>query len=379
MNKSKILALTLSAISTGILISCAKPVETTDQTDQKTTDNVVADSTGEVNEANDNQAATKLIEVSDEKTTAFLQQVAQKLIVPSYTNAATASKNLTINAKQLCSAGKVTKQDLKTLQKDWLALAAAWAKAEAINFGPANENMANLYINYFPDERGLVHKSVNALIGDNPNLNAEQFADESAIVQGIPALEDILFSQESLDNAQCQYVTSATAELTRRLAGIAATWQRDANTILDTANSSVGMNQYFNSLLFHIENLKSTGIDKPLALTGHKKGHVPAHTAKQSKQIVLAKIDILQTALADDELVKLIGDDENGAKMLAEMTATITETKNQLATLPTDITQANKEQQLTLLNNLTTLTKQMKRELMPLFGIQIGFNSTDGD
>lgn len=376
MNKSKILALTLSAISTGILISCAKPVETTDQTNQKTTDNVVADSTGEVN---DNQTATKLIEVSDEQTTAFLQQVAQKLIVPSYINAATASKNLTINAKQLCSAGKVTKQDLKTLQKDWLALAAAWAKAEAINFGPANENMANLYINYFPDERGLVHKSVAALIRDNAQLNPKQFVDESAIVQGIPALEDMLYTHETLDNAQCQYLISATAELNRRLGSISEAWQKNATTLLDTATPATGMNQYFNSLLFYIENLKSTGIDKPLALNGHKKGHVPAHTAKQSKEIVLAKIDVLQTALTDDELVKLIGNDKDGSKMLSEMAATITDTKNQLATLPTDITQANKEQQMTLLENLTTLTKQMKRELMPLLGIQIGFNSTDGD
>ncbi len=403
MKKQKLMALALSAISTGILISCAKPADNNAPAD-KDLDKAPKDAKNAQDSktvANDKQAnsaqtsektadtaqnnplnnppSVQPLNLSPEQATAYLKHVSKDIILPLYQHSAEQSKDLHEQSKSLCQSGqaeKVSTADLTKLRKQWLAVAEAWAKAEVVNFGPATENMAHLYINYFPDERGLVHKSVANLVKDNPNLNPIKFSDESAIVQGVPALEDILYTNESLDKAQCNYVISASNELYRRLNSISEQWQKNGNTLLDTANPTTGMNQYFNGLLFHIENLKSTGIGKPLGLISHKKGHVPAHTSGESKAIISAKLAILKQTLNDNQLVDLIGDNSDIAQ---KMTASIEQIETELSSLPNDISKAPQAQQQALYDKLTDLTKQIKRGLMPLLGVQVGFNSTDGD
>ncbi|PIE47287.1 MAG: peptidase M75 [Gammaproteobacteria bacterium] len=384
MKKSKILALTLSAISTGILISCAKPAQTDNNQTEATDGTKVTDNnTVATNEVKNSQQAeaieSQAINISPEQETAYLTHVANDMIVPTYNKAVAESQLFHNLVNEMCQSGVVSVEQIAELRRQWLVLATTWAKAEAINFGPATENMNNLFINYFPDERKVVHRSVKELIADSPNITPEQFVDQSAIVQGLPALEDILYTNDSLDVAQCNYVISASSELNRRLSDIAEQWKVNSNTLLDTANPKIGMNQYFNGLLFYIENLKSTGVDKPLALTSKKKGHVPAHIAGQSQAIIQAKLDMLQQLLADQHLLTLIKGDKKSVELLDEATASIEEAKKQLVTLPADITTAEKANQQVLYDNLTNTTKVLKRGILPLFGVQIGFNSTDGD
>lgn len=383
MKKSKILALTLSAISTGILISCAKPAQTENTQAEATDGAKVTDSHTTTNEAKDSQPADakadQVVNISPEQETVYLKHVANDIIVPTYNKAVAESQSFHSLANEVCQSGSVSVEQIEKLRSQWLMLATAWAQAEAINFGPATDNMNNLYINYFPDERKLVHRSVEKLIANSPKITPEQFVDQSAIVQGVPALEDILYTNDAFDAAQCNYVISASNELNRRLNDIAEQWKVNSNTLLDTANPKVGMNQYFNGLLFYIENLKSTGVDKPLALNSKKKGHVPAHIAGQSQTIIQAKLDMLQQALADKSLQTLVSDDEKGMKLLDSATASIETAKKQLANLPDDITTAEKANQQALHDNLTSITKELKRGILPLFGVQIGFNSTDGD
>ncbi len=405
MKKQKLLALAISAISTGILISCAKPADNNAPAD-KDLDKALKDAenakdskavandkqTGDTqaksaqtsektadtaqNNSLNNAPSVQPLNLSPEQSTAYLKHVSKDIILPLYQHATEQSKALHEQSQTLCQSGTVSTADLATLRKQWLAVAQAWAKAEAVNFGPATENMAHLYINYFPDERGLVHKSVATLVKDNPNLNPKQFSDESAIVQGVPALEDILYSNDGLDKAQCNYVISASNELHRRLNAISEQWQKNGDTLLDTANPTTGMNQYLNGLLFHIENLKSTGIGKPLGLISLKKGHVPAHTAGESKAIISAKLAILKQTLNDKQLVDLIG---GKSDITQKMTASIEQIETELSNLPNDISKAPQTQQQALYDGLTDLTKQIKRGLMPLLGVQVGFNSTDGD
>ncbi len=386
MKKQKLLALALSAISTGILISCAKPAdnanndEKTDKTDNKQkTDNTQATAEKtptQENKAEKNASQVKPLKLNEKQTTAYLQHVSKDIITPLYQNSAKQSQALHDKTKELCQSGSVSSNNLKQLREQWLKLAQAWAKAEAINFGVATENMAHLYINYFPDERGLVHKSVVNLVKDNPNLDPKQFADESAIVQGVPALEDILYTNDSLNQAQCNFVLSASAELNRRLDEFAKQWQENGNKLLDTENTTTGLNQYFNSLLFHIENLKSTGLGKPLGLISHKKGHLPAHTAGENKAIIQAKMDILKQALEDKKLTELFADKSDIQQKMLE---SISQIEQQLAKMPNNIGKAPQTEQQALYDDLTKLTKHIKRQLMPLLSVQVGFNSTDGD
>lgn len=373
----------LSALSAGLLISCVKPAD-----DNKAADvdsqKVVQDSAATDSSVESSKESTEQIvavDISPETAKTYLTHVADDIVIPAYADAAKQSDLLNELAQKHCTQTPVSGDELQALRAQWLVLAQAWSSAEMVNFGPATASMSNLYINYYPDERGLVHSGVADLIAANPKLTPEQLAGESAIVQGVPGLEEALFANESLDAGQCAYVISASSALSTRLKDIEKNWQQNATDLLaidKTAESDRGLNQWINSLLSLIETMKSNAIDQPLGLTGKAKGHLPAATAGQSRAIINAKLDTINKAMTDPVLTAILGsNDEN--KVSDNLSTALADTTALLAQMPEDLSEASKDDQQALYDHLTDVTRLIKRQLIPALGIRVGFNSTDGD
>jgi len=377
------LAMALSALSAGLLISCVKPAD-----DNKAADvdsqKVVQDSAATDSSVENSKESTEQIvavDISPETAKTYLTHVADDIVIPAYADAAKQSDLLNELAQKHCTQAPVSGDELQALRAQWLVLAQAWSSAEMVNFGPATASMSNLYINYYPDERGLVHSGVADLIAANPKLTPEQLAGESAIVQGVPGLEEALFANESLDAGQCAYVISASSALSTRLKDIEKNWQQNATDLLaidKTAESDRGLNQWINSLLSLIETMKSNAIDQPLGLTGKAKGHLPAATAGQSRAIINAKLDTINKAMTDPVLTAILGSN-NESKVSDNLSTALADTTALLAQMPEDLSEANKDDQQALYDHLTDVTRLIKRQLIPALGIRVGFNSTDGD
>lgn len=378
MKKHHAIAMVLSALSAGILISCTKPADDNTKSDAEPVNNEASNEAS----AGETSNAVTPVQITGEAQKAYLTHVADDIVIPAYHDVAIQSDKLNALAQQHCGKGSVSGEHLQALRQQWLTLAKAWASAEMINFGPATDSMSNLYINYYPDERGLVHKGVADLIAANPNLTPDQLAQESAIVQGVPGLEEALYSNDSLDAAQCAYVISASEALSSRLISIENTWKDNSVKLLaidSTDTSDKGLNQWMNSLLSLIETMKSSAVDQPLGLSGKAKGHVPAKTAGQSRAIINAKLDALNKALTDPVLTAMLQQGNNGNAVGDKLSTALAETTSLLAQMPEDINEADKATQQKLYEHLTTVTKLIKRELIPTLGIRVGFNSTDGD
>ncbi len=376
------LAMALSALSAGILISCVKPAEENTAPDNDSQEVAQETTTTTADNVTDNTSdSITPVEISAETEATYLTHVANEIVIPAYADAARQSIILRDLAKDSCQQSPVGGAELQALRDQWLVLAQAWASAEVINFGPATQSMSNLYINYYPDERGLVHKGVADLIEANPELTKEQLADESAIAQGIPGLEEVLYANDSLNAGQCAYVVSASSALSERLKSIENNWRSNDTELLaidKTAESDQGLNQWFNSLLSLVETMKSSALDQPLGLTGKAKGHVPAATAGQSRAIINAKLAILNKVLTDPVLTAILN--SNGQSNVSdELSTALADTTTLLAQMPEDITQADKADQQQLLEHLAKITRVIKRQLIPTLGIRVGFNSTDGD
>lgn len=376
------LAMALSALSAGLLISCVKPADeskTAEVDNQAVAQDSAASNSTAAASANAEQIVAIDISADTEKT--YLTHVAEDIVIPAYADAAKQSSLLHELAQKHCQQAPVSADELQALRAQWLVLAQAWASAEMINFGPATASMSNLYINYYPDERGLVHSGVAELIAANPKLTPEQLANESAIVQGVPGLEEALFANDSLNAAQCAYVVSASAALSTRLKDIESNWQQNATTLLaidKTADSDQGLNQWFNALLSLIETMKTNAIDEPLGLTGKAKGHLPAATAGQSRAIINAKLATLNKTLTDPVLTAILGSNDENA-IAASLSSELADTTTLLAQMPEDLATADKAKQQELFDHFTTITRLMKRQLIPTLGIRVGFNSNDGD
>ncbi|WP_201619201.1 imelysin family protein [Psychrobacter maritimus] len=375
------LAMALSALSAGILISCVKPADESKAPEvdsQVTQESATSTATAEKDNSTDKIIA---VDISADTEKTYLTHVANDIVIPAYADAAKQSDLLHELAQKHCQHAPVSGNELQALRAQWLVLAQAWAGAEMINFGPATASMSNLYINYYPDERGLVHGGVADLIAANPKLTAEQLANESAIVQGIPGLEEALYANDSLDAGQCAYVMSASSALSTRLKDIEKNWQQNSTTLLaidKTAESDQGLNQWFNSLLSLVETMKSNAIDQPLGLTGKKKGHLPAATAGQSRAIINAKLATLNKAMTDPVLTAILGSNNENA-VADNLSTALADATTLLAQMPEDLATADKATQQELYDKLTTITRIIKRQLIPTLGIRVGFNSTDGD
>ena len=381
------LAMALSALSAGILISCVKPADDNkaaevdsqvaqDSAELKTGENAAVD-------GNTDKNVEKIVavDISAETEKTYLSHVANEIVIPAYADAAKQSDLLQELAQKHCQQAPVSGDDLQALRDQWLVLAQAWASAEMVNFGPATASMSNLYINYYPDERGLVHSGVADLIAANPKLTAEQLANESAVVQGVPGLEEVLYANDSLDAGQCAYVISASSALSTRLKAIEKNWQQNATKLLaidKTAESDQGLNQWINSLLSLVETMKSNAIDQPLGLSGKAKGHLPAATAEQSRAIINAKLATLNKAMTDPVLTAILG--SNSENNVADNLSTaLADTTTLLAQMPEDLATADKATQQELYDHLTSVTRLIKRQLIPALGLRVGFNSNDGD
>lgn len=377
------LAMALSALSAGLLISCVKPADKSKAPDvdsQKVAQDS-ATSASATEGAGGTIAQITAVDISAETEQTYLTHVANDIVIPAYADVAKQSDALHDLAQKHCQKAPVSGEELQALRDQWLVLAQAWASAEMINFGPATASMSNLYINYYPDERGLVHSGVAELIAANPTLSPEQLANESAIVQGVPGLEEALYANDSLDASQCAYVMSASSALSTRLKDIEKNWQQNSTELLaidKTAESDQGLNQWFNSLLSLVETMKSNAIEQPLGLTGKAKGHVPAATAGQSRAIINAKLATLNTALTDPVLTAILASN-NENNVADRLSTALADTTTLLAQMPEDLTTADKAAQQKLLDHLTTITRLIKRQLIPTLGIRVGFNSTDGD
>lgn len=375
------LAMALSALSAGILISCVKPAE---ENKVPEVDSQVAQesATSTTPDKKDNNAEKiSAVDISPDTEKTYLTHVANDIVIPAYADAAKQSDLLHDLAKKSCQQAPVSGDALKELRDQWLVLAQAWASAEMVNFGPATASMSNLYINYYPDERGLVHSGVADLIAANSKLTAEQLANESAIVQGVPGLEEVLYANDSLDAGQCAYVMSASNALSTRLKDIEKNWQQNATELLaidKTAESDQGLNQWFNSLLSLVETMKSNAIDQPLGLTAKAKGHLPAATAGQSRAIITAKLATLNQAMTDPVLTAILGGNNENA-VADSLSTALADTTTLLAQMPEDLATADKATQQELLDHLTSITRIIKRQLIPTLGLRVGFNSTDGD
>ncbi|ALF59405.1 imelysin family protein [Psychrobacter urativorans] len=388
MKKNHVLAMALSALSAGLLISCVKPADdnkAADTDSQKVAQDTVAakaDTNATTDSNNPEQTvAITPVKISADTQKAYLTHVANDIVIPAYADTAKQSAMLHELAQKHCQKAPVSGVELQALRDQWLVLAQAWSSAEMVNFGPATASMSNLYINYYPDERGMIHSGVADLIAANPKLTPTQLANESAVVQGVPGLEEVLYANDSLDAGQCAYVISASAALNTRLKDIEKNWQDNATELLaidKTADSNKGLNQWFNSLLSMLETMKTNAIDQPLGLTGKAKGHLPAVTAGQSRAIITAKVAALNKTLTDPVLTAILASNKD-SKVGNELATALADTTTLLAQMPEDLATADKATQQKLYDHLTTITRLMKRQLVPTLGIRVGFNSNDGD
>lgn len=173
----------------------------------------------------------------DEDWTAINLQVTDELVIPSYQNLAASSLELVSATENFCAA--FSAENLNSLQTAFHQTMSNWQAIQHVQFGPITYFNWNFRLQYWPDERGTSARQLSALIAsqDESVLSTDMFARQSVGVQGLPALERILFEDQAVNNFMndsflCLLSTTIARNINEISSGVTQRWLDEYRAIV---------------------------------------------------------------------------------------------------------------------------------------------------
>lgn len=161
-----------------------------------------------------------------------LAEVARtNFIIPKYLKLEAGIKTLRTAISALCRTPD--NQQLQFARKAFRNAVASWGTVEIIRFGPVAKQNRLERLFYWPDRKGRGRRQVLRLLyaKDKSVLDPRQLAAKSVAVQGLTALELVLFSKASdqlasngTDSFACNYATAIATNLHNIVAAIVQEW-----------------------------------------------------------------------------------------------------------------------------------------------------------
>lgn len=281
-------------------------------------------------------------------------------------------------------------------------LALAWSGVEILRFGPLVQ--ANRYerLAFWPDTRGVMPKQVQALIAaqDDALLAPGALAGRSVAVQGLPALEYVLYGEPALLEQNgapgfayaCGYARAVAANVAAISRDVAQAWSAEGDFGRQFARPQAGNDLYRDPQEVAAEAVKalSTGLQfardvKIAPVLGDSAAAArPKRAAfwrsKLSTRLLAANVDGLKAFYLAGAYPLPAGDAWMDASMRGEL-GSIAQT---LRAVPVPLEEALAQEEGRRLLTLAALTLKnakaiVDQDLAPALGVMIGFNALDGD
>ncbi|MEQ1951406.1 imelysin family protein [Mesorhizobium yinganensis] len=162
---------------------------------------------------------------------ATLEKAIDGFVRPAYAAFHTVAAKETGDVQALCA--KPSQEKLAAARKNFVALVSAWSRVEIVRFGPVTEENRLDRILFWPDRKSIGLKQVQAALADEDATagNAAQLAGKSVAMQGLGALEFVLFGtgSETLgvpgDPYRCSYGLAIAQNLEDMAKAISDAWQ----------------------------------------------------------------------------------------------------------------------------------------------------------
>lgn len=158
---------------------------------------------------------------NDSQWQAFSRAAVNHHIVPRYQDLKNSSADMAQSVEQFCQQpdaaqlGKVRQQFHNTMD--------AWQAVQHIQFGPVEILMRNFSLQFWPDKKNLGAKQLNKLLKeeDPASLGNERFRAASVAIKGLPAMERLLFADDTLEQYQSHpFRCEVTGTVARYIAGM---------------------------------------------------------------------------------------------------------------------------------------------------------------
>jgi predicted lipoprotein len=130
----------------------------------------------------------------------------QQHIVPSYhallSHSTQLQNAIALHCENL-SAGVHNDQQQVPIKQIFKNLYIHWAKVQPINFGPITYLKRQVRMQYWPDKHNVGGKQLARLLRNNSAITLKNLQKKSVAVQGLPALEKIIYAKDSITSINC--------------------------------------------------------------------------------------------------------------------------------------------------------------------------------
>lgn len=329
-------------------------------------------------------------------------------IVPAYRSFAQHSAQLDTRSRTFCAASENKEAQFLALREAWRRAASSWAALQSLQFGPVLVDNQAWKIQFWPDRKNLVARKVEALLKEESDLDLARVAEASVVVQGLSALEYLLFDEGAgqLHDTQgdeglrrCQLLQATSAHLQGVASGLLKAWQPEGDDYTsrftkpgpenrDYPDSQIAIGKLLDSLVYGVELVKRDKLERPLGLAG---GSPQVYLlewwrSRHSRQAIIATLNGLAQLYSGGGGFGL--DDYLAESGNAELASQIEQQFSKTLALAQDIDgalfkvadePATRQQAAALHEALVQLETLCKRQLPQALGISLGFNSSDGD
>jgi uncharacterized protein len=349
--------------------------------------------------------ATPALALEDADYSAAVAATAKDAIIPGYQAFGETAKEMQARLDALCKApGDET---LKNAQQQFATLTTAWARIQYISFGPIFEHQRAFRIEYWPDKRNVVGRQLAEVLKkqDHAALEPKRFATTTVGVQGLPALERMLFGDDALSelnspNAafRCSLFAAISNNLETIARDVVSGWTEGDTAFLariehpseddeELPSGRDAASRLLNDLLTATIAMRDMKLLAPLGSSLEKaKGQGAEYwRSGQSVATLAANLEGWRVQFfADGGLGALLAAQPDGTSTAADVTAAVDQASSALqqVTMPLDKAVADPAQRKLVEAFAVQLVKIRDLLAGPIttkLNIPVGFNALDGD
>ncbi|CAM4165093.1 imelysin family protein [Vibrio neonatus] len=280
-----------------------------------------------------------------------------------------------------CASEQDSKAEVK---QAWSTVMHSWMALQGQERGPQQALDLNWNIQFWPDKKNTLGRKMSELLGDSQVWDSQGIAEQSVTVQGVGAIEWLLYDEASdlaTNSTTCQTAIAIGQTLQSHALAINEGWQ--SNPWLEL--SAQQWRSEYVSLLSNQLDYSMKKLSRPLAKIGQPKPYfAESWRAKRSMTQLKYNVQALQKLYFADGrgLDKLLRD--NGSTQVADSIGQ--QFANVLASWPQqqsvfDLLQTKQGYRVVLnqYHKLEHLKYLLDENAAVELGIVIGFNATDGD
>jgi hypothetical protein len=331
----------------------------------------------------------------------LVAQTVDVYIVPAYRDLADATEELAGAARELCAAPDATGRD--NLDKAFAATLVAWAAVDFLHFGPMGSEGRYERFAFWPDVHGTGTRQLRQFLAseDEKLIEPGAIAGQSAAVQGLPALEQLLYVGDKAllkDAAPKEFrcaLATAVAENADAIAADAVTGWTGATgwaALIETPGNdnpvyrthTEAATEILKALLTGLEQLRDQKIVPAAGETPEaaKASRAPYARSGHTMEYLKAGSASLQRFIAASGMLKMLPEDQNGYAASALFEFSNLDGALDAAGPDIEAALADRQKRSKLAYAaivLASLRNTFQRHIAVAAGLTPGFNSLDGD